>query len=139
MVSASPHHTDSQIFHLTIHQSLLSKTSVTEATLLQVLWQGSLCCSKNSQLQWCPFCPTQERTWHHMFYECPGCIKKHGEVPAVWAPCLGQLGMEHFWCRWLVPRHWTIAPPIAVEGLVVVGIFHDHNVESGATILLGTE
>ena len=39
----------------------------------------------------------------------------------------------------LVPRHWTIAPPVADEGLGAVGIFHDHNVESGATILLGTD
>ncbi|CAK9116021.1 unnamed protein product [Durusdinium trenchii] len=98
-------------------------------------------CSKIPSCSGAPFVPlkNQERTWHHMFYECPGCIKKHGEVLAVWAPCLGQFGMEHFRCRGLVPRHWNIAPPIADEGLVAVSIFHDHNVGSGATILLGTD
>ena len=124
---------------LQFHKSLLRKSSATEMILLQVLWQGSLCCSNNSQLKECPFCPNQERTWHHMFYEFPGCIKEHGPVPPVWAPCVGNLGMDHFWCRGLVPRHWTAALPVTDENLVAVGIFHDAKLEPGSAIFLGTD
>lgn len=100
----------------------LDKLSFADRALAHVLWQGAWQHSQISQHVSCPHCHA-ELTLRHMFYECPWVLDNCGSVPAVWEPLVGSLDQESFWDRGLLPKHWTLVPPISSEQLVATGCF----------------